>query len=38
LLVTAVTGALPVGACLAAFAFYLPVAIVNRMRLRRQVA
>lgn len=37
LLVTAVTGALPIGACLAAFAFYLPVAIVNRMRLRRQV-
>ena len=38
LLVTALTGALPVGACLAAFAFYLPVAVVNRMRLRRQVA
>lgn len=37
LVVTAVTGALPIGACLAAFAFYLPVAIVNRMRLRRQV-
>ena len=38
LLVTAITGAFPVGACLGAFAFFLPVAVVNRMRLRRQVA
>ena len=38
LLVTAITGAFPVGACLGVFAFFLPVGIVNRMRLRRQVA
>ena len=35
--VIAVTQAIPVGMCLGAFAFFLPVAVVNRMRLRRQV-
>jgi tight adherence protein B len=37
LLVTAITGAFPVGACLGAFAFFLPVGVVKRMRQRRQV-
>ena len=37
LLVTALTGAFPVGVCLGGFAFFLPVGIVKRMRLRRQV-
>ncbi|MEP6851884.1 MAG: type II secretion system F family protein [bacterium] len=38
LLVLAVTGAVTVAACFGVFAFFLPTAIVRRMRLRRQIA